>query len=92
MDTATVTGLAVGAVIGGAYAWFQLRSLRREGCGWAEKLRVAVARLASLTFLLVVLFVAPPEVINKWWFTGALVICYSVPFVWGLKQFSSRKK
>ena len=96
MDRAAILGLVVGAVLGGLYAWGQWRSLRQAqqstAAGLAGQLPAALARLGLLVVILAVLVTVPAEVLNKWWLTGALLVCYSVPFFWRLKQFNRRNK
>ncbi len=100
MEQSAWIGLAVGGSIGGAYAWFQLRSLRRtpadaaddQTTGLAPQVPGAVARLTVLVVLLVLLVAVPGEKIHKGWLTGSLAVFYGVPLVWRLRQIFTAKQ
>ena len=100
MDQSAWLGLVVGAMLGGAYAWFQLRSLRRGAqqqptatvTGLMTQLPAAIARLGFLVIVMVLLLAAPGEKINKWWLTGSLALFYSVPLFWRLRRLIAEKR
>ncbi len=100
MGHAALNGAVIGAVIGGGYAWLQLRSLRRtaqaQQAGQPASLggnaAGAFSRVALLLVaLLVVQLLLPAGQIDKWWLTGALAVSYSVPFFWRLSHMLRRK-
>ncbi len=100
MDQAAWLGLAVGSIIGGAYAWFQLRSLYRTDKsrdkestpGLSGQMAGAGARLLFLATVLVLLVMVPGEKIDKGWLTGSLAVFYGVPLMWRLKKMFAHKQ
>src|ERR1041384_2310606 len=105
MDYSAWLGLVLGMAIGGAYAWLQIAALRKnerlmqeqgKSRGPAAMLPGSMMRVAFLLIALVLVQVlVVPE--NKtprfyWCLTGALVVTYSVPFFWKLKNLWSSKK
>jgi hypothetical protein len=100
MDRAALFGLVIGAVVGGAYAWLHLRSLRRaeaaqkagQPVGVGRQLPGSLARVAMLMLVLVLLATVPDAKVSKWWLTGSLMVCYSVPFFWRMRLMISKKQ
>ena len=99
MDQAAIVGVAVGASLGGAYAWWQLRSLRRQNearlRGAASKLSRqlvdAVVRVGLLVVVLALVATVPPEQMSRGWLVGAVVLCYTVPLVVKVRGMWSQK-
>lgn len=100
MDRAALLGLVIGAGLGGLYAGWQLRSLRRvaqapppeQPARLGGQMPAAMARLAFLVVALVLVVTVPVEVIDRRWLTGALLVCYSAPLFWRLKQLGARNR
>jgi hypothetical protein len=101
MDQSKWLGLLVGMVIGAGYAWLQLLALRRNELlqqqekprGVIAMLPGSMARVALLLLVLVLIQVLDQkQMINRIWLVIGLVVAYSVPFFWRLKQMMSRKR
>jgi hypothetical protein len=99
MNQAALAGLVVGAVLGGAYAWWQLRSLRQQAAArlrgeepkLSRQLVDAVVRIGLLVAVLALVATVPPEKLSRGWLVGAVVLCYTVPFVVKMKRMWSQK-
>lgn len=95
MNKSAVLGLVLGAVIGGVYVALQRLELRRKDAAiqprgvWAL-VPGAVARLAFLVVAWWLAFQFTDA--DKYWLTGALVVSYSLPLVWQLKQMIFPKR
>jgi hypothetical protein len=90
-----VLGLVLGAVIGGAYVALQRLELRKKNAtiqphGVWTLVPGAVARLAFLVVAWWLAFQFTEA--DKYWLTGALVVAYSLPLVWQLKQMVFPKR
>ena len=100
MDQAAWMGVLVGALVGSAYAWSQVRSLqrldaaRRRGAlpNLTAQLPGALGRLVFVAAVLALVLLAPSEKIHKWWLTGSLAVFYSVPLFWRLRQSWTDKR
>jgi hypothetical protein len=98
MNPTNLISIALGGIIGCGFAWLQLQALRRNELlekrqaltSLLKRLPGSGARVALLLMALVLVQVLVPRV-NQWWFTGGLVVTYSLPFVWRLFQWLSRK-
>jgi hypothetical protein len=95
VNKSAVLGLVLGAVIGGVYVALQRLELRRKDAAiqprgvWAL-VPGAVARLAFLVVAWWLAFQFTDA--DKYWLTGALVVSYSLPLVWQLKQMIFPKR
>ena len=98
MDNSSWLGLGLGIVIGGAYAWLHLWSLKRN---WAHQQQgqqpnagrqMFGAMLRVLVFAVVVFIVLQYTGANKWWLGGSLALAYGAPFFWRLRVLTSQKK
>ena len=91
MNFSILQGMAVGIILGGAFAWLQLQALRRnellekrqELPTLLKQLPGSGGRVAFLLIALVLVQVLVPNV-DKWWLSGSLAASYSVPFLWRL--------
>lgn len=100
MDQAAINGLAAGAVLGGAYAWWQLRSLRRqnearlrgETPSLSRQVVDSVVRIGLLLGVLALVATVPPSRLSRGWLVGAVVLCYTVPIAVKLRQMWSQKR
>lgn len=97
MNTMDLLGLILGAVIGGTFAWLQMRALRRneelekqgEVPGRLRRTPGAMGRVAYLLMALVAVQVFFPQA-SLWWLSGGLVLAYGIPFIWRLKDKAAR--
>jgi cobalamin synthase len=92
--------LVVGLVIGGLYAWWQLRALahqeklvREQGATpkMTTMLPRSFLRVAVLLVVLVLVQVLFPQA-NLLWLAIGVAVAYGVPFGWRLKQLVAGKK
>ena len=91
MSTSIVQGIALGAIIGGGFAWLQLQALRRnellerrqELPSLLKRLPGSGARVAFLLMALVLVQVLTPAA-DKWWLSGSLIVTSSIPILWRL--------
>lgn len=98
MNFSILQGMAVGIILGGAFAWLQLQALRRnvllekrqELPTLLKQLPGSGGRVAFLLIALVLVQVLVPNV-DKWWLSGSLAVSYSVPFLWRLLEIVPRK-
>jgi Na+/glutamate symporter len=104
MDYPASLGLILGAIIGGAYAAWQLAALRKNERLQAQQpgapklsamLPGSMTRVALLVVALVLVQVLVPAEHKTpkfyWCLTGAVVVTYSVPFFWRLKSLMARR-
>jgi len=102
VDQSRLLGVLIGAVIGGAYAWWQLHALachervQREQ-GQAPKVTSMIpgsmTRVAMLLMALVLVQVFDQQKrIDRIWLMVSLAIAYSVPFFWRLWLMYSQRK
>ncbi len=100
MNQAALAGLLVGAAVGILYAWWQIRTLTRQRAAearneppqMAAQFRQSTLRVVMLMLILVLVQVAPPERLNRWWLAGSLIVCYSVPFFYRLWQLWKQQR
>ncbi len=104
MGQSELLGLGVGAVIGGLYAWLQLRALRRHELRQQQDGRSpsvagmvpgSMTRVALLLMTLVLVQVGNQKYgwgIHLIWLTFSLGIAYSIPFFWRLWLMYSKRK
>ncbi len=100
MESAAWNGLVAGAVLGGAYAWWQLRSLRRQNearlrgemPSFGRQLMDSAVRIGLLLVVLALVATVPPSRLSRGWLVGAVVVCYTVPIVVKLRQMWSQKR
>jgi hypothetical protein len=98
MDNSSWLGLGLGTVIGGAYAWLHLWSLKRSWVRQQQGQQPNVGRQMFGAMLRVLAFAAAMFVAlqytsaNKWWLGGSLALAYGVPFLWRLRVLTSQKK
>ncbi|MCS7047671.1 MAG: hypothetical protein NZ483_00050 [Verrucomicrobiae bacterium] len=104
MDSAAWLGLATGGVLGGAYAAWQLRSLRRqqlaqqrgEPTNWTRQAVDSVVRIGLLVVVLALVVMVPADRLHRGWLAGAVIVCYTVPMVmrvrWMLKRTEQDKR
>jgi hypothetical protein len=90
-----ILGVALGAVIGFVYIALQRLELRRKNAtiqprGIWSLVPGAAARLAFLVVAWWLAFQFTDA--DKYWLTGALVVSYSLPLVWQLKQMIFPKR
>ncbi|HUJ71118.1 MAG TPA: hypothetical protein VLZ30_02670, partial [Verrucomicrobiae bacterium] len=83
MNTSVLLGITLGTLIGGAFAWMQLRAARRnerlqEQHQSPEILRQVPGSMTRVAFLLMALVAVQIFFPNadKWWLSGALVVAY----------------
>lgn len=95
LDRPVVLGLVLGAAIGGMYVALQRAELRHKNATvqprgvWA----LVPGALGRLVFLAGALWAALQfTAANKYWLTGSLVVAYSLPLVWQLKDLVFPKK
>jgi hypothetical protein len=91
-------------IIGGAYAWLQIRALRRHEQRMKQDGRSpsvagmvpgSMLRVALLLMALVLVQVGSQKLgwnINLVWLMVSLAVAYSIPFFWRLKDIASRNK
>ena len=100
MDQDAWLGLLTGMIIGGVYAWWQLRALARNVRIQRERGEVpavtsmlpgSMTRVAVLLMTLIVAQVVFPRANLKWVAIG-VGIAYGVPFLLRLKSMISQKK
>jgi len=94
-DRAALTGLLWGAAIGIIYVAFQRAELRRKNATIQPKgVRVLVpGAVGRLVFLVVAWWLVFEFTdANKYWLTGSLVVAYSLPLLWQLKELIFPKK
>jgi hypothetical protein len=90
-----VLGLVLGAIIGSVYIALQRLELRRKNAmiqprGVWSLVPGAVARLVFLVVAWWLAFQFTDA--DKYWLTGALVVAYSAPLIWQLKQMVFPKR
>jgi len=88
-------GLALGIVIGGVYVALQRAELRRKDTTIQPRgvLALVPGAVGRLAFLVVAWWLAFQFTsADKYWLTGALVVSYSLPLVWQLKQMVFPKR
>jgi hypothetical protein len=91
-------GIALGALIGGTFAWLQLQALcrnellqnREELPALLKRLPGSGVRVAFLMLALVLVQVLAPNA-DKWWLSGSLVVSYGLPFLTRLLQLIPQK-
>jgi len=99
MNTSILLGIALGIVIGGAFAWMQLLAARRNELlqkqqrpsGILRQVPGSMTRVAFLLMALVAVQVFFPQA-DKWCLSGALVVAYGIPFFWRLKDRISQAR
>lgn len=104
MDAAAWMGLATGGVLGGAYAAWQLHSLRRqqraqqrgEATNWTRQAVDSVVRIGLLVVVLMLVVTVPSERLHRGWLAGAVIVCYTVPMVmrvwWMVKRTQQHER
>ena len=98
MNFSILQGMAVGLILGGAFAWLQLQALhrnellekRQELPTLLKQLPGSGGRVAFLLIALVLVQVLVPNV-DKWWLSGSLAVCYGIPFLLRLRHLTPRK-
>ena len=98
MNFSILQGMAVGIILGGAFAWLQLQTLRRnellekrqELPTLLKQLPGSGGRVAFLLIALVLVQVLVPNV-DKWWLSGSLAVSYGIPFLLRLRHLTPRK-
>jgi len=98
MNFSILQGVAVGIILGGAFAWLQLQTLRRnellekrqELPTLLKQLPGSGGRVAFLLIALVLVQVLVPNV-DKWWLSGSLAVSYGIPFLLRLRHLTPRK-
>jgi multisubunit Na+/H+ antiporter MnhB subunit len=95
LDRPAVVGLVIGVAIGVVYIALQRAELRRKNAAiqprgvWA----LVPGAVGRLVFLVAAWWLAFQfTVADKYWLTGGLVVAYSLPFFWQLKQMIFVKK
>jgi len=99
MNVDALLGLILGVAIGGTFAWLQLLALRRNELleqqqqvpRLLRQLPGTGGRVAFLLVALVLVQVLFPTA-NKWCLSCGLMVAYTIPFVWRLKEKYSRKQ
>lgn len=94
MDSASWLGLVAGGMLGGAYAAWQLRSLRRqqlaqqrgEPVHWPRQAVDSLVRIGLLVLVLALVVTVPPERMHRGWLAGAVLVGYTVPLVIRVRQ------
>lgn len=89
METPSILGVVFGVAIGGLYVGWQARDLRRQKQAAPDGKVLALAPGAMLR--LVVTLAALWAVLrftdaDKWWLTGSLLVTYSLPLVWQVRN------
>ncbi|NQU10916.1 hypothetical protein HQ590_09010 [bacterium] len=100
MSQSDLVGLVIGLVLGGGYSWWQGRALQRAAAGTlrgeevplGQQVLGAVVRLLVIGLVLLLLVLAPPGTVDKWWLTGSFAGAYSVPLFWRLRRVRLRRK
>jgi hypothetical protein len=102
INQSRLLGLLIGAVIGGLYAWWQLRALARHERvqreqGQAPKVTAmipgSITRVAMLLIALVLVQVLDREKrVDRIWLMVSLAAAYSIPFFWRLWLLYSQRK
>jgi NhaP-type Na+/H+ or K+/H+ antiporter len=101
MDQSEWLGLLVGAVIGTAYAWLQVRAMlrqqRQQQRGEAVNLGAmfggSILRVALLVVALAAVVVLDPQRrLDRMWLLIGVAAAYSVPIFWRLKHLIQRRK
>ncbi|HUI06472.1 MAG TPA: hypothetical protein VL486_05650 [Verrucomicrobiae bacterium] len=93
MNSSILLGITLGTLIGGAFAWMQLRAARRNELLQRQQqspeiLRQVPGSLTRVAFLLMALVAVQvffPQA-DKWCLSGALVVAYGIPFFWRLRD------
>jgi drug/metabolite transporter (DMT)-like permease len=105
MDYPASLGLLLGVIVGGTYAALQLAALRKNERRQQQEqqspkvtamLPGSMVRVALLLVALVLVQVFVPEEYKKnprfyWCLAIGVVVAYSVPFFWRLKDMISRR-
>ena len=89
MDRPAILGLVLGAAIGVVYIALQRWELRRKNATVQPKGVVALVpgAMGRLVFLVVAWWLAFKFTdADKYWLTGSLVVAYSLPLLWQLKE------
>ena len=89
MDKPAIIGLASGAAIGLGYVAWQAWDLRRQKKASPEGKVLAMAPGAALrlVFVAAAWWVAHQFTgADKWWLTGSLLVTYSLPLVWQVRN------
>jgi hypothetical protein len=104
MDSSRVLGIVLGVLIGGSYALLQIRALRRheermkqsgQSPSVAGMVPGSMIRVALLLASLVLVQVGCQQFgwnVSLTWLMVSLVMAYSIPFFWRLKDIASRNK
>jgi hypothetical protein len=95
LDQPAMLGLILGAVIGGVYIALQRYELRQKNATvQARGVMVLVPGAAGrLVFLAVAWWLAFRfTAADKYWLTGSLVVAYSLPLLWQLKEMIFPKR
>ncbi len=100
IQRAEAVGLAVGVLLGSAYAFLQIRSLRRQDADRREgrlpalgaQFGTAALRLALLVVALLAVVMVPSTQLNRWWLTVSLLVFYSLPLFWQLRRMTASKR
>jgi len=99
MNSSILLGITLGILIGGSFAWLQLRAARRNELLQKQQqspeiLRQVPGSMTRVAYLLMALVAAQvffPHA-DKWCLSAALVVAYGIPFFWRLKDKISQAR